>query len=195
MTDRLLLTILVIAVSGCASPGARNDVPGSTADAGSAVEGRSTVADEADPVAEADQAAHGNSGETVADATTDGAFPAHIEDLLEEADNAPTLEEAPRCISVHRIRSTDVIDSRHVAFRMTKNEYYLAELEKKCVGLDRRATITYASTGHRLCKRDGIRAIIKYGPTASQGPRCLISDFIPVTKDYLDMVRDQLRQQ
>lgn len=181
-----LVSLLAIgANAGAADAGANADD-----DVGAGVgEGEVVAASEPATKREADQAA---STETTQSNKT--AFPDHIEELLKEDKDTKTLADAPRCISTHRIRNTQVLDDRRVAFKMGRNAYYLVQLEQKCLGLKRGATISYSTSGQRLCKQDGIHAMVDFGPSKRLGPRCAIAGFVPVTKDFLDMVKDQLAQ-
>ena len=122
-----------------------------------------------------------------------------------DADAAPTVEELlsgntqeyvdePRCIRTHSIRSSEVIDDKHVVFRTGRNTYYLVQLEHRCPGLERDNPIFYETNSNRLCALDGIRGSYSSGFGSYQpGMRCGIPGFQSVTKEQIVLLKDALK--
>lgn len=121
------------------------------------------------------------------------------------SDTSPSVEEllsgstqeyvdAPRCIRTHSIRSSEVIDDKHVVFRTGRDTYYLVQLEHRCPGLERDNPIFYETNTNRLCALDGIRGSYSSGFGSFQpGMRCGIPGFQSVTKEQIVMLKDALK--
>ena len=96
--------------------------------------------------------------------------------------------EVERCLQLHRIRDTRVIDERHILFRTGVSRYYLNTLPQACGALtmDRGIAIDPRST--RLCDVDWITAI--QGPPDHEGrfrgPGCGLGRFERVERIDLD---------
>lgn len=125
----------------------------------------------------------------------DGAQPsAEVEAILSGSADAETYGETPRCIQVRRIRSSTVIDERHVAFQVGGGSYYLVQFRSRCPQLERRSTISYETRSGQLCALDSVRAVMSYGGTIRTGPPCQIPGFQEVTREQLQAISEELKQ-
>ena len=92
--------------------------------------------------------------------------------------------ETERCLSLHRIRDTRVVDERHILFRIGARAYYVNTLPHACGALtvDRGFVIGPELT--RLCDVDWITVVV--GPVSRdgpvQGPSCGLGQFERVEK-------------
>ena len=118
-----------------------------------------------------------------------------IEEILQRDPEQADYGEAPRCLQTQRIRSVDVIDDKHIAFRVSRKQYYLVQFKHRCPGLRRgKPIITEPGAGSRLCVLDGIRATYENGLGGLQpGMRCAINGFQSVTKEQLVLLKDALK--
>ena len=60
-----------------------------------------------------------------------------VEEILQRDPERSDYGEAPRCLSTNKIRSVDVIDGKHISFRVSRSEYYLVQFDHACPGLRR----------------------------------------------------------
>ena len=99
------------------------------------------------------------------------------------------------CIPNHRIRSIEVLDDKHVSFRMSRDEYYLVQFKHRCPGLRRnKPVITEPRSSTRFCALDGLRATYEGAlGDLSPGMYCSIPGFQPVTKEQIVLLKDTLR--
>jgi len=132
--------------------------------------------------------------EPQAESQADAEAPLDVETILSTPSEESSYGEAPRCISTTRIRGSEVLDGRHIVFRMSQDEYYLVQFENRCPMLERNSTIVYETQGSRLCQLDPIRAVSGLGATAQIGPICMIPGFQPVTKEQVALIRESLKQ-
>jgi hypothetical protein len=120
-----------------------------------------------------------------------------VEEILQRDPERSDYGEAPRCLSTSKIRSVDVIDGKHISFRMSRSEYYLVQFEHACPGLRRGRPIIYEpGSNSRLCVLDGIRGTYDFGGGGLRpGMRCSINGFESVTKEQLVLLKDALKVQ
>ncbi|MDD9963402.1 MAG: hypothetical protein F4X31_06460 [Gammaproteobacteria bacterium] len=124
------------------------------------------------------------------------ALPADVEAILSEPSGQSDYAEEERCLPIHRIREVDVLDDRHVVFRMSRKTYYLVQLPHRCPGLRRNDPVAYETVnGMSVCSLDAIRGTFRFGPGDSRlGPPCSIPGFQEVTVEQLATLREFLRQ-
>ena len=131
----------------------------------------------------------------LANGSADEARP-DVEDILTGDPEAEDYVKSPRCLSTGRIRSVTALDSRHVVFRVSRNERYLVQFARPCPGIRRNDTLVYETTlGTSVCRKDRIRGTYGFGPGSRQlGPPCFITEFQSITPEQLDLLRDSLKQ-
>ena len=120
-----------------------------------------------------------------------------VDEILQRDPERSDYGEAPRCLSTNRIRSVDVIDEKHIAFRMSRSEYYLVQFDHACPGLRRGRPIIYEpGNNNRLCVLDGVRGTYDFGGGGLRpGMRCSINGFESVSKEQLVLLKDALKVQ
>jgi len=118
-----------------------------------------------------------------------------VEEILTREPQAEDYGGRERCISSYRIRSTEVLDDRHIALKISKDEYYLVQFEYRCPGLRRNEPVIYERQGSgRLCVFDKIRPTYDYGLGGlSTGAPCSIPGFELITKEQLLVLKDALK--
>ena len=117
-----------------------------------------------------------------------------VEELLKGDPQAEDYVDEPRCIRSHAIRSTEVLDDKHVAFELSRKKFYLVQFEHRCPGLQRDNPVFYEPSGGRLCVHDTIRGSYATGVASFQpGMPCGIPGFQSVTKEQLVLLKDALK--
>ncbi len=117
-----------------------------------------------------------------------------VEEILARDPDSEDYVDETRCIRANLIRTVDVIDEKHVSFRVGRNDYYLVQFEHRCPGLRRGKPVMYEPTAGRLCKLDGIRTLYETGLGGYRpGMRCAIPEFRSVTKEQLVLLKDALK--
>ena len=120
---------------------------------------------------------------------------AQVDALLARDPEREDYVDDERCISTGNIRDVEVLDDRHVTFRVRRNEYYLVQFEHRCPGLRRNRPVMYESNSSRLCVHDGIRALYERGFGGyDPGMRCSIPGFQSVTREQVDGLKAVLRK-
>jgi len=117
-----------------------------------------------------------------------------VEEILKRDPSSSDYGEAPRCLQTRLIRSTEVLDERHVVFEVRRDEFFLVQFEHRCPGLRRNQPIMTEPTAGRLCQLDGIRPLYDHGLGGYQpGMRCAIPGFVSVTKEQIVQLKDALK--
>jgi len=119
-------------------------------------------------------------------------FSPEVEAILNEASDSEGYGAMERCISTRSIRSTRVLDDRHVVFELPSKTYYLVQFQHRCHQLRRNSSITFETRGGQLCRLDSIRAIDNFR-AGSIGPPCSIPGFYEVTADQVALLRETLK--
>jgi hypothetical protein len=132
----------------------------------------------------------------VADDTTDGAKKTlSVEEILARDPEQSDYRDEPRCLQTHRIRRMEVIDDKHVSMQVSRDRFYLVQLDHRCPGLRRGRPVMYEpNSGNRLCQMDRIRGVYENGSGGfTPGVPCAINGFQSVTKEQLVMLKDALK--
>lgn len=78
-------------------------------------------------------------------------------------------EGAQRCVSLHAIRNTRVIDGSTIVFEMGGNKALVNRLPRKCPGLAFEKRFAYKTSLSQLCNTDVITVLTDIGRGASCG--------------------------
>lgn len=134
-----------------------------------------------------------NSAQEPEEAPEEGlVFSPEVEAILNEAPEQAEYGEMERCIQVRSIRSSDVLDDRHVVFELSSNRYYLVQFQHQCHQLRRNVTIAYEPRGSQLCRLDSLHAVNGMRP-GTLGPPCSIPGFHPVTAEQVALLKEALK--
>ncbi|MEM9620199.1 MAG: DUF6491 family protein [Pseudomonadota bacterium] len=115
-----------------------------------------------------------------------------VEEILQRDPQTSDYVDTPRCISTTRIRSVQVLDEKHVVFRLSRNEYYLVQFKHRCPSMRRGNTVIYETRSNRLCTLDNLRAATNFG-NLEPGPPCAIPGFQSVSKEGLAALKEALK--
>lgn len=119
--------------------------------------------------------------------------PLDVETILGTAADKEDYVDVAKCIPLHRIRSVEVLDERHVAFRISRDQFYLVQMKNRCPGLNRGSKVSYETRGSRVCALDSIRGVIEFGTASRFGPPCSIPGFQEITREQLVLITETLR--
>jgi hypothetical protein len=84
------------------------------------------------------------------------------------------------CLTVNRIRETQILNNKQILFKMNGDETYLAE-PKSCPGLSRGLALSYDATINQLCNITTITLLDASSPVPSRGS-CGIERFEKLEK-------------
>lgn len=151
---------------------------------------------EVDAAPDAAIAAEGNAAQeppsTQQENGGDGAL--SVEDILNRDPELSDYVDEARCVSKHRIRRFDVIDDRHIAVQVSRDDYYLIQFKNRCIGLAPGKTVMQEARNSRLCVHDSIRAMDQWGfGRMKPGPPCFIPGFQSITREQLLHIKDTLK--
>ncbi len=96
-----------------------------------------------------------------------------------------------KCVSLNRIKRTEIIDDRHIIFYMRSGEIFKNQLTNRCVGLRPRETIMYRPSINRLCSLDFITVLRRTGFGFTQGPSCGLGEFYPTDEFAVAKLKEQ----
>ncbi len=97
------------------------------------------------------------------------------------------------CVDLIRIDHTDILDSKHMLFTMIDKRQYLNTLPVGCPGLRPNDPYLTRTTLTELCDLDIITVLHPTGVGFMQGPSCGLGMFQPVTKNEVDLLKQQIR--
>ena len=105
------------------------------------------------------------------------------------AQDDDVLDRTPQdCVTVARIRRTEVIDDKTILFYMHGGRVYQNILERECPRLEREGRFMYEIRGHRLCDIDTITVLDRLGAGFSRGFRCRLGEFHPITREEAEEI-------
>lgn len=110
--------------------------------------------------------------------------------------NEDYLDRTPvSCISLMRVRDTDVIDDRTILFSLGGGNYYVNVLNQSCFGLGSSDRFMSTTRSNRLCSADMIRPFRQFVSSVIPGVHCRLGDFHPISRaeaEALEMDADEL---
>lgn len=122
------------------------------------------------------------------------AMPDEVEEILNTPVEADDYGDSPQCLYLTRIRDSEVLDGRHVVFRVGRDTYYLVQFKRRCPLLNRNDTIMYTTHSSRLCVLDPIRSVEGAAYGSPPGPPCPIPSFRQISKEQLTALREALQK-
>ena len=107
----------------------------------------------------------------------------------DEARQAALEQGAQRCINLHQLARTEVIDDQTIAFLMRNGDVYINNLDRSCPGLEREERFMYTPTGNRLCSIDTVTVLEQWGFGLTRGFTCTLGEFHPSSEAALVELR------
>lgn len=149
-----------------------------------------TATDAASAATEADERAAAPTGDAAQTSDADE-LDATIAEIL-AGPAADGADATATCVPRSRIRRTEVLSERHVAFHMRGGAKYLVQFRRRCAGLRRNRPIRVEARSFQLCAMDSIQGSWDLGYGGTWGPRCLIPGFEPVSPEQLQFIEEAL---
>jgi hypothetical protein len=98
------------------------------------------------------------------------------EDELPRWQQATAIGTAESCVSITRVRRTEVHDDNTIDFHMAGGRIYRNSLPNRCAGLGREESFSYETSLSRLCSTD-IITVLQRGSVRFSGPSCGLGRF------------------
>lgn len=98
------------------------------------------------------------------------------------AEPVRAVGEPKNCVTISQIRSTKVIDSRNIDFRMAGGKTYRNTLPQSCPGLKFEDRFSYRTSLNQLCSVDIVRVLHDQGGQLYEGAGCGLGKFQMVEK-------------
>jgi hypothetical protein len=99
-------------------------------------------------------------------------------------------EQPVNCLSLARLRETDILDDQTVLFYMRGQDVYVNRLPRRCPGLKSAGAFSYRTSLTELCNTDVITVIRTFGSTLSPGPSCGLGLFQPITREAIAALKE-----
>ena len=88
-----------------------------------------------------------------------------------------------KCVSLHSISSTKVLDNQRIKFEMDGGSDYINMLPRKCPGLSKNTPIMYKTSLSQLCDLDTITVLNTVGGGFMSGATCGLGRFEPFVEE------------
>jgi hypothetical protein len=98
-----------------------------------------------------------------------------------------------RCVSLHQIDRTKVVDDDTVLFFLKGGDVVRNDLLRRCPTLMSENTFMYRTSLEQLCNSDTITVLNDVGFGFLPGATCGLGDFEPITEDEADTLEDALK--
>ena len=116
-----------------------------------------------------------------------------IAEILAGPDDAD-YSEPERCIMSGRIDRTEVLSDRFIVFHLRGGKKYVVQFKHRCPGLRRNGVTRIERRSARICANDTIQGLFGVGlDDGAWGPRCMIPQFEPVTKEQITFIEETLK--
>lgn len=102
-------------------------------------------------------------------------------------------EKPVHCLSLNRIKSTEVLGDSHILFRMVDGKNYVNVLNHACPGLKRNKTIMYRTSIGQLCDLDILTVLDDVGFGFMPGASCGLGNFRPIDDEGLEDMKMSLK--
>lgn len=97
------------------------------------------------------------------------------------------------CISLVRIKSSEILDRSHMVFTMSNGPMYLNTLPYPCPGLRRDTPYLHRTSLSEICDLDIITVLNEGGGGYMPGASCGLGKFIPTSKEEVAALKQQLK--
>ena len=107
----------------------------------------------------------------------------------EELDADLVDREPTNCVTVNRIRRTDIINDNNILFYMNGGKIYRNYLPRKCPRLEREDAFTYDVRTNSLCNVDVIYVLERFGGSLRRGPGCGLGMFYEISEEEAERLK------
>ena len=109
--------------------------------------------------------------------------------LAEEAD----AEKPVHCLSLPRIKDSEIISRKYIVFRMRDGAAYVNVLKHPCPGLSRHKTIMYRTSIGQLCDLDIITVLDDVGFGLTPGASCGLGNFELIDEEGIANLKEGVK--
>ena len=110
----------------------------------------------------------------------------------EELDADLVDREPTNCVTVNRIKRTDVIDDNNILFYMRGGKIYRNYMSRRCPRLKREDSFSYDVRTNSLCNVDVIYVLERFGSSLRRGPACGLGMFYEISEDEAELLKNPL---
>lgn len=105
------------------------------------------------------------------------------------------VAEAPvHCLSLTRIKDSDVLDKKHIVFRMIDGSAYVSVLRHPCPGLTRNKAFLYRTSIGQLCDLDIVTVLDDVGFGLTPGASCGLGMFEPIDEQGIKNLKEGIKE-
>ena len=97
--------------------------------------------------------------------------------------------EPVNCVTVNRIRRTDIIDDNNILFYMRGGKIYRNYMQRKCPRLKSQDSFTYDVRTNSLCNVDLIYVLERFGSSLRRGPACGLGMFYEISAEEAERLK------
>ncbi len=101
-------------------------------------------------------------------------------------------ERPVHCLSLIRIKNSDILDSQHILFETVGGKYYLNQLPHNCPGLSHDDAFMYRTSLNKLCDLDVITLLDDHGFGLLPGASCGLGVFEPISEEQIAGLKQSL---
>ena len=120
-----------------------------------------------------------------------GAAQAQAQDDDDEIYAPDESVASERCISLSRLRNTEVVNERNILFHMRGNKTYRNVLPRRCPSLRDNRSFSYRANMNRLCDNDLVTVLMDGGVGQMRGPSCGLGKFYLISEVEADALRNE----
>ncbi len=99
-----------------------------------------------------------------------------------------------RCINLHQLDNTQILDKQNIAFHMIGREIYLNTLPRRCPGLHKHDALAYRNNTGSLCSVDIVYVLDQIGGKLHKSTGCGLGDFQPISAAELKALKAEITQ-
>lgn len=95
------------------------------------------------------------------------------------------------CLSLIRIRDSDVLDNQHIVFHTIGGKSFVNKLPRRCPGLSRNTPYMYRTSLNQLCDLDIITVLGVFGFGLTPQASCGLGLFHPIDQQGIDDLKQK----
>ncbi|WP_432201215.1 hypothetical protein ACRAQ7_03080 [Erythrobacter sp. W53] len=109
-----------------------------------------------------------------------------------DAPAATAVGETENCVTISRIKRSDIHDERTIDFKLSGGKIYRNIMPQACPSLNKHDAISYDIRGNRLCSPEFIYVLENDAGVLRRGAACTLGQFVPIK--YIDRELDVIGQ-
>ncbi len=108
----------------------------------------------------------------------------------EEADADLINREPVNCVTVNRIKRTDILNDHNILFYMRGGEIYRNYMARACTRLKREDRFSYEVRTNSLCNVDLIYVLEGFGSELRRGVGCGLGMFYEISEEEVERLKN-----